>query len=364
MKKDEIRELLKHHGTPCVSIVVPAHHISNDRRTDPRTLYNAAETAKRLISENYSKASFLQDLAAKIDNAVEQIDYLHTVNGIGIYISPAEARLIHFTTPVKEKVIIGHSFDSRDLLCELEALEDYFVLAMSRKYIRLYKGEGEHLQEIQDGNFPFVYEETFEYAKPAVGNSFGDNSLKSPERDKSVMTEVRMQEFIRHADNACDGYLRSPIPLIISGDAKALSDFAQVSRHAGRVSGKVAGSYFDAQKQLAHLACSVLQDIRNREKAKLADRAHELIGKQKVSVGIEEVRRSALDGLGMQLLVENDLAYPESRGNHEIEVSSTNNPVDLIIKSVTAKNGEVVFLESGALKDFSGIALILRYNDR
>ncbi|NNM94996.1 MAG: hypothetical protein HKL88_05985 [Bacteroidia bacterium] len=364
MKKEEIEHLLGDHGTPCVSIIVPAHHISVDRRTDPRTLFNAAVVAKEMLIKNYRGATFLADVNKKIDDAVEQEDYIHTVNGIGIYVSPSVSQTVQFSIPVKEKVIIGHSFDSRDLLCELDSLHEYLVLAMSRKYIRLYKGTGAHLEEIKDGAFPFIYEETFEYSRPSLASSFGENTLKGGEIDKSELVEIRMQEFIRHADAACAKYLTGSLPLIISGDAKALSDYMEVTKHSGKVTGKVPGSYFDAGKQLAQLACQVFEDKKQENKKQLIARAREFVGKRLIAEGMEEVQRAALDGLGLNLLVEKDFVHTAQALKGGFEISDNGNAADLIIRSVMAKQGEVTFMEPGSLKEFNGIALMLRYNDR
>src|SRR5579884_2065033 len=87
MEKKEIEKLMHEHGSPCITVVVPAHHISNDRKIDPQTLMNAINTAKEILNKNGENT--LPDIMNKLDSAVEQVDYLHTVNGVGIYVSPS-----------------------------------------------------------------------------------------------------------------------------------------------------------------------------------------------------------------------------------------------------------------------------------
>jgi len=361
MEKQETQKLMNEHSSACVTVIVPAHHISNDRLTDPQTLFNAVNAAKQILDKKYRGESFLDGIKGRLDNAVHDVDYLHTVNGIGIYISPNIFRIINFTIPVKEKVIVGDSFDWRDLLCQEEADTEFLVLAMSRKNIRLYKGHGAHIDEVKDGDFPFTYEETYEYMRPSLGSSFSENMVKSPEKDKSILAEIRMKDFIRHADSALGKYLNG-LPLIIAGDVKELSDYMEVSRHVNKVAGKVVGIYYDAHKQLAQLAHDALIENVKQRNEKLISQARELIGKRMIAKGVEEVQHAAQDGMGMNLLVERDLQYPAHKTNGQTEFLSTNNAVDMVIKSVMAKKGKVTFVDNGSLKDFDGMGMLLRYN--
>lgn len=357
MKKKEIEQLLKVQANPCITIVVPAHHTSPDRIADKDVLSNAIKQAKELLAKK-TEPAIAEQLSAQIDKIASQIDFLHASSGIGIYISPEVSKTISFSMPVTRKVLVGNSFDSRDLLFELSGLLDYVVLLVSRNKINLYKGEGETFHQIHNDDFPLNYKETYEYAKTSPGTSFSESTLKSYEKDKSFLLEVRMRDFMRHADMLAAKYINESLPLIIAGDAKDAADFKSITKHAKLIAGAVNGNYLNDEKQLALLSRNVLVEKIKKENAELVTSAKELIGNRLIAVGVEESKRAADEGMGLKLLVEKDLVYNDGTGS----TANAYHLVDEVIKSVREKDGDVVVMENGDLKDFKGMALLLRYN--
>lgn len=367
MKKTEIEQLLEVHSNPCISIIIPTHHTSPDRIVDRDVIRDAVYKAKQLLTEK-TETAVSSRLSAKIDELVSKIDFLHTSSGAGIYVSAGISKTIYFTLPVAEKVVLGNTFESRDLLFELSRMTGYFVLSVSREKINLYQGEGEVIHRIKNDDFPMEYEETYEYAKTSPGTSFSSGTLKSYEKDKSFLQEVRMKDFMRHADNILGKYINvstpsimESIPLVLAGDSKEIADFKSISKHNLQIIGTVPGNYLNDEKQLALLSRKFLLENIKRKNAELVAHVKELIGKGMVAVDIEESKRAAEEGMGMELLVERDLVYPTDK---KIKTSDACQAIDEVIDIVREKDGDIVILENGDLKEFHGMALLLRYNNR
>lgn len=222
-------KLLDESGLPCISILMPMHRLSPDRRVDNESLNKVVKQAKEMLKNKYTPDDFdLETILKHIDEVSETVDYVHSKDVIGIFVSQHTAQAIQFPFTVTKKIKVGTAFDTRDILYFKEHFINYLVLTISKKYIHLYKGNGEVLQEIADGNFPITYTETYEYARSSQSNSFANNTQKNFERDKTVMQEIRLVEFLRTADSALEKYI-DHLPLIVSGGKKELADYLSVT---------------------------------------------------------------------------------------------------------------------------------------
>lgn len=377
METIKIKKLLEEKAEPCVSIIIPLHRTSPDRIKDSKTVQIAVGQVKIFLKQKYIEKDqdhVIDNMIKEIDKVVEKIDFSHSKDGIGIYISPYTSQVVEFPFPVKEKFKVGNAFDCRDLLYYLNSIVDYFVLSISKKHIHLFKGKGEEFREVKNKDFPLNYEETYEYSRSSRGTSFG-NALKSFEKDKSVLQEVRVIDFLRTADHHLDKYIDGEIYLVVSGGKKEIADYIQITKHKKQIIGKVVGNYnFNGDIQLEHLSWKEVKAYLNDTNRGIISNLKELSGREMVAIGIEEVWEAANEGKGLELFVEKDLekhAFVSSDGYDlkfrkpvgKKKYNYVNDIVEKTIELVREKHGKVTFIDNGEMKDFNGIALQLRYNN-
>jgi hypothetical protein len=131
---------------------------------------------------------------------------------------------------------------------------------------------------------------------------------------------------------------------------------------------------FDAIHLLGDQAWGQVQRNRKIENEAKIKNLWELIGSEMVAIGILDVWRTTKAGNCLELYVEKDFAkvgYISKDGQLLKLVYSeqtknflrVNDMVEKIIELVLEKNGKVVFVANGTLRDFDGIALKLRYPD-
>jgi predicted transcriptional regulator len=97
------------------------------------------------------------------------------------------------------------------------------------------------------------------------------------------------------------------------------------------------------------------------------------LGAKRLASGIDDSWKSAVEGRGMELVVEEGYRQPAilHREGYVLELvddeSATDGPrhlddaVDELVELVLEKGGEVTFVDDGALADCDRVALILRY---
>lgn len=221
---EELMRLMQNEkGKTCISIIVPTHNnLSPGRRVDRLQVEKAVLEAKRYLLHNYGKEE-VKPLQLSLDELFSQVDFDHNAAGIGLFVSANIKELVHFYFPVREKVIINHSFEIRDLLYQEYYSRSYYTLLLTGREARLFAGRLNHLNEIKDNNFPKKHLDDYEYARPSRGSSFFGNSFaREDEKDRSLLEEMRYQHFCGEVDEGLKHYLTNNIPLIIAGTKKEL----------------------------------------------------------------------------------------------------------------------------------------------
>jgi hypothetical protein len=368
----DIDLMLAEKGNPCISIVIPTIRYTRDRIQNPALLENALLKAKKLLTNSAWPQHKITALESKLDSILGRIDYLRLQEGLAIFMSPTISQIHLLPFPVKEKVIIGKSFEIRDLVYFSQYLKPYYLLTLSKKRARLFKGSGRDLQEITNNDFPKQYIEQYEYAHPSADSS-SSTSLKAFERDKSIVQETRMKDFFKQADETLDKYLKGDdTRLFVAGVGEELTSFEHVSHHVKNVAGKIPGNYdIDAIHPLAESAWKKLKEDVKASHRDLLTKLEEDSGKHLAVDGIIDVWKSAKKGQGLLLLLEKDyqvrayhdplndahLSLTPPAGTYNIVLDAAND----VIEVVKEKGGDVVIVENGELKNFGNIALLLRY---
>jgi hypothetical protein len=371
MNFQDLDVILAQKGRPCLTITVPTSKYTRERMQNADLIDKAFAKAKQLLAHNTWPKEQIELLKQRLDALQENLEYIRLQDGLAIYLSPEyfKIQLLPFT--VKEKVILDTTFEVRDLIYFNQFLLPFYLLAISKKRARLFKGTGRDLQEVINNDFPKKYVEEYEYARPSIGSSFSPG-LKSFERDKSVMEETRAMDFFKQADHSLNKYVKGNTPLFIAGVEEELANFGQVTHHLQNIAGNIKGSYdVDAIHPLAETAWNMIKKNVQASHKKLLLRIEDEIGRNLAVDGVRDVWRSAREGKGLMLLLEKDyhiIGYVQPSNPEHLylsppvgDYSIINDVANDIVKTVLEKGGGVQIVENGELTTHDHIALLLRY---
>lgn len=358
-------------GSPCLSIVIPTHRHSRDRMQNPTLIEHAMQKAKGLLSNGAWPKDKTAQLEAKLDSIFKQIELIRLQEGLAIFISPNVSKIYHLPFMVKEKVMLGNTFEVRDLVYFNQFLTPYYLLAISKKRLRLFKGSGRDLQEVTNSDFPKLYKDDYEYAPPSIGSS-SSGSLKGFERDKSILQETRIKAFFTQADKTLNKYLKDNLPLFLAGVNEELANYEHISHHAKQIVGTIPGNYdIDAVHPLAEEAWEKIKGHVKASHEELLKKLQEGFGNRTAVDGVRSVWKAAKEGKGLTLLLEKDYrvtAYKDLLNDSQIFLTPPVGKYDIIVDAVDdiieivkEKGGNVAIVENGGLNDFDHIAMILRY---
>ncbi len=364
-----LNRLKNHRGLPCISVIVPVPKTLPERRPLDLQLDNAFSKAKDLVFHKYGK-DLATELINKLGTLFKNTENPYNSEGIGFFVSSEISLIVKFPFPVSEKIIVGNSFEIRDVLYMTEMLLDYYVLLINENTLKLFKGNGKNLEEIKDENFPAYFVDDHEYARTSLGSSNG-YSLKSTEKDKSIVKEQRLMANLKQTGNQLSKYYLDHIPFIISGGSKDLGYFKKSTALQHNLVGEIQGNYIhESIQKLGELSFEKIKAYLKEEENKALEKLEEALGKKLAVTGIRGVWMAAKEGKGLLLLVEKDFASPgfinpvdsklyahPVQQKHEIITDI----VDDIMELVLEKKGKVILVENGKLDKYERIALIARY---
>ena len=368
MNRIEIRAIIQERNDWCVSVIIPTHRTSPDRRVDLEVLNKAIRQAKSILGGKNTPETINQIITGSLDKLQQEFDPVHAMDGLGLFVSPETARLIYFPFPVQEKIIVDHAFEVRDLYYLEQFSKPYYVLQLTKDEAHLFLMEtGATPREITNSYFPMKNENEYEYSRSSLGTSYG-YSGKGFEKDKSLVSKTRQESFYKEVAHNVMPYTKAG-ELLISGAKHILTGFDALRDRRLRIRGRIPGN-FKEQIELFDHARSTYFEYKQHEIQMMIDNLSEMIGTKRVVYGVNNVWTAANAGKGDTLLVEKDLreegfSLPDgglaSIPDGLLVRNTTTDKVDHIIETIIDKGGKVIFTEENQLIVYDHIALLLRY---
>ena len=293
------------------------------------------------------------------------------MDGLGMYVSPQVAEIIHFPFPVSKKMSVAETFHLRELIELEDYYEDYFLMDISLDGVQLYRGSGKKLTVIENKDFPRLFRDDYEYQRSqplGKGHGYG---LKNAEGDKSAVIDERFEKFLKETDKALDPYLKNNELLLLSGVNEELGCFQKISRHNNKVAGRVTGSHAHTRLvDLGEEACEKIMNARKKLALETVKQITEEFGRNMAVTGIDNAWKAAKEGKGRFLIVEKDYVqtgFVKPNVEHlflepPAEIHDIlDDAVEAIISTVIDKDGRIMIVENGTLDKSNRIALLLRY---
>jgi len=137
VSRDELRKLIEHTNAPCLSLFLATYPPgeTQQRAIQMENLLRRGET--ELAAGGYDRS----ELDAMLARAWELTDprVLEEYQGVGlaVYVAPGLFRLYQVAQPIYDMVVVGRRPHVKLLLTTPEAVESFYVLAVSKNRVRL-----------------------------------------------------------------------------------------------------------------------------------------------------------------------------------------------------------------------------------
>lgn len=252
----DIRALSAVRAQPAVSLFAPNRRsgtLGSENRTQLRNLMRDAETTLAALDPNGAdRSDLLEPVRALLDDAAL---WRNPPQGLALFLSPDEAQVFTLDTAIAPLQVVGSRFHVKPLWPVVTDRLGFYVLALSQKSARLYRGDEHGLVEVLADALPHSLSETLrEDVEPAaqvrlhsagsVGVAgrrgavrfYGAATNEEPLRDEQL-------HYCQRIDAALTAWLPPERPpLVLAGVRYLLDLYRQVSRYPALVEAEIGGN--------------------------------------------------------------------------------------------------------------------------
>lgn len=154
-RRQELNELVEQETEPCVSMYLPTHRTGRDTEQNSIRFKNLLRQAESKLVEWGLRGPEAREFLAAGSDLVGDTDFWrHQADGLALFFSLEFHRRFRVPVTVEEGVHINRRFCLRPLLPLLHFNGHFYVLALSMKDVRLYRGTQGGLDEIEVEGMP------------------------------------------------------------------------------------------------------------------------------------------------------------------------------------------------------------------
>ncbi len=353
-----LKELKNIVSESCVTIILNTHRTKPDNLKDGLTLKNLVKEAETRLLADESKRE-AKKLIDKLNTLVASIDHNFNLESLILFVNENISQYVRLPISVEDRVVIDHTFATRDLVRALHFEANYYVLVLSQQKVRLIEAFNDKVIEEVGSPFPIVNTKFFSTNKAELSNASRQTNL--------------VNEFFNSVDKEVNTIRKqNSLPVLICSEDGNYHEYLKIADQKN----SILDTYLNKNRldekdhAIVNEAWKIVQEY---TKKKNSDRKSELlkaVTANKFLSDINEIWKAVLEGRVQTVFMEQGLFQPAILANNQITLVSNEERVnkeviddiyDEIIENNMNFGGDVVFLEKEELKKFNGFGATTRY---
>ncbi len=353
-EKDIIRE--EPASLPAVTICAPTHRMAPENKQDALNLKNLIVEVEKELCKRLDKKQ-VPLIVDNLKKAHDLIDYSRNLDSMLVFGNEKFVAVTTLAIDSQPGFTIGKHFDIRPLLKARQQTRRYYILAISKKEIRLIEALNDRLiKEIDNEDFPFINDEYYTTDKEKLAQDiFVDNLIK---------------EFFNVSDKRFKKYLNANhLPVVLAGDVKMMAYYVEKMDDDRLLIGRKHGNYIQMPiHEIISQIYPVVQDFNRRRDADYMDQINNARSANRLVLDYDEINRLTMQGNVQSLFIGESFSLKgHTQANYLVldkEEKDLPESRELSIEIIdhTLKNGgKVFFMEDELLDSCQGLALIRKY---
>ncbi len=342
----------------CVTIILNTHRTHPENQKDPIALKNLIKEAAQRLLEDESKRD-AKALIEKLERIEAEIDHNYNLDSLIIFVNEDIAEFMRLPIAVEDRVVIDHTFATRDIVRAIHLETNYYILLLSQQKVRLIEAFNDQFVEEVHGDFPM--ENTDLYSTSAAQQS-----------NASRQTNL-IAEFFNRVDKALNKVRsENPLPVLICTEESNYHEYLKIADQKNSIYQFYLNMNRVDEKNI-HITPEAWKLVKEHVISRNNDRVSELrkaVSQNKFMSDANDIYKGINEGRIQTIFVEQGRFQPALFENNVIsfvsdEERSKKVVVDDIFDELIEMNmsfgGDVVFLPKGELSDFDGFGAITRY---
>ena len=300
--RSDLDELVAMDAQPAVSLYLPTHIAGREIRQDPIRLKNLLSAAAERLAATLRRPE-IEDLLGPAESLVGDEDFWrHQEQGLAVFLAPGFNRVHKLPIPVPEEAFLGVHFHIKPLLPLLEDAGSFWLLTISAKHTRLYRGSRWDFAEDKEIDLPqgvgkiramTDYEETH-YGSP-VGRHGGLAKAQSFSDDPDQIRKDELLEFLHRIVAPVEPLIkRSPAPVIVAAPPEVRGHFREIAGWKEiQPDGMSENPDALSEGELHRRAYALVEPKLVEARAKALDRLNALLPAGKATTKPEEIVKAA-----------------------------------------------------------------------
>jgi hypothetical protein len=378
---DQLRFLFEKREQFCVSLFLPTHRAGPDTRQDPIRLKNLLKEAEsRLITLGRKPVKVRQMLAPARGLVSRGGFWRQQQDGMAVFLSNGLLHQLRLPLSFPELVSVAESFEISPILPLFTAGGHFYVLALSRNHVRLFRGTSTTFDELETPGIPHSVDEALKYDvresqlqvhSGAGGSAAGKEAAVFTGQGIGVDDEqIRTHEFLLMVEKGVRGQLREErVPLVLAGVAELLAVYRGLNKYPVLLDHGVTGNPDRLKSHELHAAAwDVARSHFEAGLQQALARYREFLGTTRTTNNLSNVLTAAFNGridsvflpTGIQLWgkFKSEDNYLERRAKQE---AGDDDLLNLIATQTILHRGTAYMIAPQSVPDNSEVVAILRY---
>lgn len=167
-KKEDFKELLQLQQEPAISIYLPMAKAGEDTLKNPIRVKNALKQVQNKLQNANVDDRMVEESLTRLSELMEGFDISQDqLGGLAIFLADDYTKLIKLPYRFEEWIHIGSDFELRPLLQAYQNDTEFYIIALSRKHSRLFRGSKFNIVELELGSdVPTSFEEAMRFDEP------------------------------------------------------------------------------------------------------------------------------------------------------------------------------------------------------
>jgi hypothetical protein len=344
----------------CVTIIMNTHRTHPENKKDGLLLKNLVKEAEERLFADESKRD-AKSMIQRIKDLESKIDHNHNIESLILFVNEDIAEFIRLPVAVVDRVVIDHTFATRDLVRAIHLETNYYVLVLSQQKVRLLEAFNDKVVQEFDKPTPFPIENTQFYSTSGV-------KLSNATKQTNLVAE-----FFNRVDKELNKIRKdNPLPVLICTEESNYFEYMKIADEMHSIYDTFLNKNRLDEKdfEIVKEAWSIVKEYRIKQNNARKEELLKAVGAQKFMSDINDIWGAIEQGRIQTIFIEQGLFQPALLEGNKItfvsdEERNRKDIVDDIYDEMIELNmnfgGDVVFLPKGELRDFQGVGAITRY---
>lgn len=377
MTRDQFKELAIFRSDWCVSIFLDTHKkgeaVNNDQ--DPVNFKNTLQDADKLLKEKGADVTVIERMLTPGYKLLQdEMFWKEMSDGFGVFISEERFQFIKMNCKPGRKVVLDKTFYMIPLLPTIMNQKDFFLLSLSKRQSKLYKGNAFGLDYVEIANMPDGIDQIISDRGVSTtfrnGNGEGNAGALHGISDGSENDKVYLKKYLQKVDDAVWKQVLSTqkAPLVLCGVEYVCALYKEVSQYNYIMEEVITGNHdFESAEELFPEVEKIVQPYLKKDADKALEKYGNLSATEKTSDNPEEVISASYYGKIEHLFVRKDAemwgSFDEMQNKLAIlekENEEAENLIDNAVVNTIMNGGDVYILEE-SMPDNVELAAVFRY---